>query len=249
MDKHKLLTEFYSSINKTCFKLETTKGSFDYLEHLKTLGELEYSEWKNTVFKYKLNNIESLEFEKLIDLHIAGEINYCAYLGEKANNIFCFNLDSFNEDYTNLKIVAIYLIKDLLKLNIEPLILSSGHGYHIWVRLEENFDNLILLNFMENMMDIATFQAISNDVNIKDLQCIFYPRLKFDDISIRLFGTTHTVTKKFISVVGKIDREDTLLNEFDSWQFFSDYLSCSKVSSQIFEFAIKSAEQLAKTVK
>lgn len=249
MDKHKLITEFYSTIDKTSLKLETTKGGFDYLSKLSNVGTLLYSEWKNSVFKYKLTDIEKKEFDKLIDLHINGEINYCAYLDSEKNNIFCFNLDSFDDDLSNLKVVTIYLVENLLRINIEPIILKSGHGYHIWVRLCDKYENSVIQNFMENMMDVAVFQAVVKGVSIKGLQCIFYPRVNKGDISIRLFGTYHSVTQKFVAVTVRIDKEDTVLSEEESWQYFEEFFDRAKVKSETFDFAIKTAERLAKTVK
>lgn len=248
MDKHKLLTQFYSTIDKTSLKLETTKGGFLYLEKLSDLGTLLYSEWKNSVFKYKISNISDKEFHSLIDLHLSGEINYCAYLNSEKNNICCFNLDSFEDDLCNLKVVTIYLVENLLRLNIEPLILKSGHGYHLWIRLVEEYPNAVLLKFMENMIDVAVFQSVVKGVSIKELQCIFYPRVNKGDISIRLFGTYHSVTKKFVGVTVRIDKKDMVLSEEQSWEYFKDFLERANVSSETFEFALKTAENLAKTV-
>lgn len=247
--KFELLKFFFMSMDQERAKVETGSHGFDYLLYLKSLGKLEYSEWKNGVFKYKLTELKPHIFDDLLEQHLATKINLCIYFNGECNNIFCFNLDSFNDDDNSLKLVAQLMLENLKKLRIQPLILKSGHGYHFWCRLSDMVENSKIQSFMQAVVDITVFQATVNNINIAKLQCICYPRHKSHDISIRLFGSIHTVTGRFIHVVEKIDSEDVLLDKEKSWEYFEHYSSHNIINKTFFEqAAVPFAERLKSVI-
>lgn len=247
--KRELLTEFYTTVDHEQVKVETKSHGFDYMHKLNEIATLQYSEWKNGgVFKYKLANVTPSVFNDLLDLHLDSRINLCVFFNGKSNNIFCFNLDSFRGSDSSLKIVARFLLQNLKRLQIEPLILKSGHGYHFWCRLAAAEENGRLQAFMKAMSDVAAFQAAAGGVNISNLQCICYPRYIPNDISIRLFGCYHTVTGYFNSVVTKIGENDELLDDEASWRYFEDYIENCTISNELFGRALNAAMRLAEIV-
>lgn len=244
-----LLEEFYTTADKRKVKIETKKHGFSYLDELSLLGELRYSEWKNGVFKYNIAGLKAGVFESLIEKHLSGEINLCVYFSPHKNNIFCFNLDSFTDDRKSLVSAARFIADTLIRLHAEPLVLKSGHGYHFWCRLEKPRDNDEIIAFLQNVLDVAVFRAAADKNDVESLQCILYPRHNADDISIRLFGTHHSVSGKFISVVTEIDTEDTTLGEEDSWAYFEDYLKNKTIPDELFNYCCGGAKMLAEAVK
>lgn len=250
MYSHKeLLSEFYTTADKTKAKIETKKHGFSYLEELSQIGNLRYSEWKNGVFKYNITDLKEGVYENLLDKHLSGEINLCIYFDPHKNNIFCFNLDSFTDDRASLVAAARFIEDTLIRLHADPLVLKSGHGYHFWCRLEKARDNKEIAEFMQNVLDVAVFEAAAQSSDVESLQCILYPRHNADDISIRLFGTHHSVNGRFISVVTEINTEDTVLGEEESWAYFEDYLKNKTIPDNLFSYCCGGAKMIAEAVK
>jgi hypothetical protein len=247
--KSELLSEFYSTVDRTQVKIETKSHGFDYLQELSKIGTLKYGEWKNDAFKYKLTDLKPTVFDELLKEHLDSKINLCVFFNETGNNIFCFNLDSFGGNINNIKTVARFLSQILNRLQIRPLILISGHGYHFWCRTSSPVENSRLRAFMKAVLDVAVFQAVVKKINISKLQCICYPRFISHDISIRLFGSLHTATGNFTSVVVKIDTEDELLDDENSWLYFENYIKNHTVSNEQFENAFNGAMRLASIIK
>lgn len=247
--KHELLSRFYTTVDRGQVKIETRTHGFDYMRRLDEIASLQYSEWKNGVFKYKLTNVTEDVFEHFLGLHLESKINLCVFFNAERNNIFCFNLDTFNGSVESLKAVARFLQQNLRRLRIEPLILRSGHGYHFWCRLQSPEENARLQAFMQAMIDVAAFQAVAGGVNIASLQCICYPRHIANDISIRLFGCYHSVTGYFNSVVAKIGENDEILDEEASWRYFEEYLDKCTIENAHFDLAFNAAMRLAEIVK
>lgn len=246
--KHELLTRFYTTVDRGEVKIETRSHGFEYLKKLRGLGTLQYAEWKNGVFKYKLTNVPGGVFDDLVDLHLESQINLCVFFSGQKNNIFCFNLDSFDGSNKSLKAVAQFLREDLRRLNIEPLILKSGHGYHFWCRLARAEENARLQAFMKAMVDVAAFQAVAEGIGISNLQCICYPRHIPNDISIRLFGCRHSVTGSFNSVVAEIGENGAVLGEEASWRYFEEYMGKHTIENGLFGLALNAATELAQIV-
>ena len=71
--------------------------------------------------------------DTLLEAHVAKSCNVCLYFHEKANRLFCFNLD--NNHKTNntelipeLELATENLREALVAVGIEPLIVASGRG-------------------------------------------------------------------------------------------------------------------------
>ena len=247
--KIELLNEFYSTMDKTQVKIETKAHGFDYLKYISSLANLKYSEWVNGLYRYRLTEIEPDIFNHLLKRHIDKKLNICIYFNEIKNNIFCFNLDSFNKNKNEIKEIAVLLNRNLGKLQIKPLILKSGRGYHFWCRLSSAFENSQLQSFMKSMIDITVFEAVMQNINLDRLQCICYPRFNSHDVSIRLFGSNHTETGKFLSVMTNIEDDGSLLDEEQSWRYFENYIKSCTIGKESFGRALTCAAKLASIIK
>lgn len=242
--KEGLLKKFYETVDREKVKIETQNHGLGYFKLVDQLGTFEYGEFRNGVYKYRLSGIEPEVFTRLLRLHIQKELNLCVYLNHEANNVFVFNLDSYVEQGLEIRIFANILAADLFGLGIRPIILKSGHGYHFWCRTAASVRNERLRGFMDAVVNMAVYQTAERGINVESLQCICYPRA-VTDVSIRMFGSRHTVSGRFVPVVTQIGPEDRVMNEEDSWRYFERYMNESSVKAEVFDKALDSALKLA----
>ncbi|MDQ7092012.1 hypothetical protein REC12_00185 [Desulfosporosinus sp. PR] len=241
MDSRKnLLNEFFSSLDRAKAKIELRENSFDDLDISNFNFKLSYGEFKDGVLKYKLSGISLECFEHLIDHHLRGKINLCAYFNSQDSCLFALNLDDNSSKKTNdVKVAALLFIKELQKFNIVPLVIKSGHGYHLWCRLSSAVKNETLRQFTAALKNLILLEMFKLGASPEYINCTTYPRLCSDDISIRLFGGIHSKTGQFSWIVTAIDSEDTILSVDDSWAMFEWYISNCLVSIGDFNKALK----------
>jgi len=120
-----------------------------------------------------LMNINPETFDKVIDLHITGELNACLYHNFKENQNVCFNIDGNDLNtilgYQDKKIKEgvivwmIYLREILQGIGLPHICIKTGNGYHIWFRFSELIDNETLYRF-HTMID----EAMSSYIATKD---------------------------------------------------------------------------------
>jgi hypothetical protein len=224
-----LLREFYSGMPRDRAKLETRLHGFAFLDKLLSDGvTLEYGELTLTdlLHKYKLANVPEKRMEGLFRSHVAKECNLCLYFDDRANDLFCFNLDN-NHKTNNTAIIpemelAVGVLRERLgRLGCEPLVVASGRGFHLWCRLECKVDNDRLYNFMlrSAAMTVAAIDRKGGDYN--RIKVNLYPDRRIRDVvSLRLFGSEHAKNRVFSRVLAR----EGLLDEKESWVGFERYL-------------------------
>jgi hypothetical protein len=233
--KIKLLNEFYSTIDREQVKIETKIHGFDYLSTLRNMAVLDYCELKNGVYKYRLSKVKIDLFMVLLNDHLAKKINLCTYFHKENNNLFALNLDFTSAWVNKIKIAALFMADNLMKIGITPLIIKSGHGYHIWCRISDPVKNIRLQAFMTVLTNLIVSQMNEKGLETSDLQCTCYPRPNVSDVSIRLFGSEHMKTGMFSSIITQINAEDAILSEEESWSYFERYMNESTVTREHFE--------------
>lgn len=242
-----LLKEFYGTMQKDKIKLESNCYGFDFLDTLLSDDtQLEYGELTSSlIHKYKLVNIPDYSMDALLEGHLNKYYNVCLYFNEIANNIFCFNLDNnFKENNTELipemKYSVEQLTQYLMELGMEPLVIVSGRGYHMWGRLDEPIDNKQLHNFMLQLV-AKTMEALHrNGYDYHRVKFNMYPNNEIiNTVSLRLFGSEHVKNKIFSYIYDK----NTILNEEESWKRFADYLINKTITKEKF---IQAADKLTK---
>jgi hypothetical protein len=241
--KRELLCEFYTTIDTQRIKVEIKNHDFDFIRKLKSTATLDYCEIEKDICKYRLSGLSYNSFINFLDSHLKKELNLCAYFNREKNSLFAFNLDSTALKANDIKIYALFLLQCLIKLGIPPLVIKSGHGYHFWCRLDEPVENSKLRKLMNAVSDHALYLAKQNGVDAETLRCTRYPRQNTGDISIRLFGSKHMITGIFSSIVTRIDIEDTILDENESWNYFEGYLSDCHMPLETFNKAYERAEK------
>jgi len=223
-----LLKEFSRSFIRGKAKIETELFGFAFLELLSDVGALEYGELTETrlLHKYKIVDIPDHKMDELIQLHIMKQINVCRYFGAKKNDVLCFNMDN-NHKTDNTTIIpemssALDTLRTcLLGLGCEPLIVASGRGYHVWLRLDEPMENTLLYEFMIATAARALLPLLARGDNHRAVKFSFYPDINvIDAVSLRLFGTEHAKNKTFSHVF----TPNGLLDEDDSWKYFEHFV-------------------------
>lgn len=247
--KAELLKAFYPTADRTQAKLETAEHGPGFLRELQSMSTLRYGEWIEGTFKYRLEGISPAGFDVLLRRHLESSLNLCVYFHPRANAMFCLNLDRFQKSGENLRELAKILLALLRRLEIEPLVLQSGHGYHFWCRLAAPAENARLQEFLHAVTELSVFQAVAAGVSIARLQFICYPRPRVDDISIRLFGCRHTVSGLFSRVVASLDGGDLLLGEEESWAAFARYREMCTVPEDVFARAEETARRLLSVIR
>jgi len=233
-----LLNKFYST-DKTKAKIESKNSGTEYLDSLTINSVFEYGEFKNGIFKYKLSDLSPARFDELLSDHIATEINLCAYFNKESNNNFAFNLDYSALPTNDVKIAALLLMQNLIKLEMFPLIIKSGRGYHMWCKIDEKIENTRLISFMNKLKQISIFNIKRDGFNTENVNCTLYPRVDTNDISLRMFGSNHIDTGMFSSVVTEINKNDKLLDMSESWDYFDWYINNRIITKTCFESAYK----------
>lgn len=235
----KLLKDFYSTMQPGKLKLETNNHGFDFLEQLLSDGIiLEYGQLASygLTHKYKLLNVPETVMDRFLQNHINKKCNVCFYFDEIANNTFCFNLDNnYKSNNTVLIPEMQFSVKTVMQrleaLGIEPLVIASGRGYHVWCRVADAIENQILADFMLRILAETMAELHKNGYDYQKVKINMYPNCKDNNKqSLRLFGTEHLKNKVF----GCIYTKSGLLNEDKSWEYFADYLKNKTLSQEQF---------------
>jgi len=224
-----LLKEFSSGFIEGKAKIETDQFGFEFLEWLLSAGgALEYGELTDTrlLHKYKIVDIPEHRMDDLMQLHVMKQFNVCRYFGVEKNDVFCFNMDN-NHKTDNTAIIpemssALDTLRTcLLGLGCEPLIIASGRGYHVWLRLDEPMDNTLLYEFMIATAARALLPLLVGGADHRAVKFSFYPDINvIDAVSLRLFGSQHVKNNSFSHVF----TPSGLLDEGDSWKYFEHFI-------------------------
>ena len=239
MDKLMLLKQFYSSVRQDMLKLECKDYGFDTLRLFQSECTVEYVELKGSIHKYKLKDILPVRFDYFLKHHILQNGNVCGYFNSEANSVFAFNFDTSKKNKDNtptdtIKASAYITAEYLRALNIEPLVILSGRGYHIWVRLAEPVYNKEIGFFIKNMKDRINDGLKINDLNFNDICISAYPQLHEKQThSLRLFGSEHVKNKVF----SHICTDGGTLNELDSWLYFEEFIKSKTTPIDVFKKA------------
>ncbi len=211
-------------------KLELMSYGFAFLDKLVSDGIiLDYGELAvNLIHKYRLSQVSAPCMNQLLQGHVNKAHNVCLYFNEFANNTFCFNLDN-NYKVNNtalipeMKPTVTYLQKQLQEYAIEPLVIESGRGYHLWCRVDQAVDNQLLFDFMLRISAKTMASLNRHGYDYNRIKFNIYPNPKTINIaSLRLFGSKH-IKKKVFSFV---HLQDCVLDETASWEYFAHYLIC-----------------------
>lgn len=101
------------------------------------------------------------------------------------------------------------------------MIVASGRGYHVWLRLDEPMENTLLYGFMIAAAARALFPLLVRGDDRRAVKFSFYPDINVvEEVSLRLFGTEHAKTKVFSHVF----TPNGLLDEDDSWKYFEHFV-------------------------
>jgi len=231
-----LLNKFYS-IDKTKAKIESRDKGIEYLDSLQKNSVFEYGEFKNGIYKYKLSDISSTRFDEMLNEHIETKFNLCAYFNKERNNNFAFNLDYSGMPTNDVKVATLLLMQNLIKLDIYPLIIKSGRGYHMWCKIDEKIENTKLTSFMTKLKQVSIFKTKRDGFDTENVNCTQYPRANINDISLRIFGSSHIDTGMFSSVVTEININDKLLDISESWNYFEWYINNRTITKACFDNA------------
>lgn len=238
-----LLREFSRGFIPGSVKIETEQHGFAYLEQLLADGViLNYGELTavRLLHKYKLSQVPESRMDGLLQAHLAKSCNVCRYFASDANDVCCFNLDN-NHKADNTRVIpemalAIELLAECLRaLELEPLIVASGRGYHVWCRLAEPVANERLYDFMLRaaVRTLTTFQ--SRGLDHRKIKFNFYPDKRIHDlVSLRLFGSVHARNRVFSHILTPAG----LLSEADSWSHFEAFMANRAISPARFEAAL-----------
>lgn len=239
-----LLKEFSRGFVRDKAKIETEQFGFAYLEQLLSGGgTLEYGELTDTrvLHKFKLAGIADRKMDALLQLHVMKECNVCRYFGLEKNDVLCFNMDN-NHKRDNTAIIpemslALDALREcLLDLGCEPLIVASGRGYHVWLRLDEPLENGLLYSFMLGAAARAMLALLSAGGDRRTIKFSFYPDINVNDgVSLRLFGSDHAKNNVFSRVLAP----QGLLDEADSWRHFEHFVGSRTTSAATFRSASK----------
>jgi hypothetical protein len=249
-----MLNAFYTTISRNRVKIEARGYRPELQDNRKTHAVFAYGEFRNGVFKYSFSGVGAALFDEFLESHIRAETNLCCYLDPQENSLFAFNLDCYEkldavDENPEIRAFAAVVSEILRRLGVRPLIIRSGHGYHFWCRLSEPVDNRRLRAFTDAVVDVAVFRMTAQKIGIDRLQCICYPRVNTQDISIRLFGSRHTVTGRFSGVVEEPGENGAVLGEEESWRYFERFLNGPFLDPSQFERALTCAGELASLIK
>ncbi|MEO6993359.1 MAG: hypothetical protein ABI273_07000, partial [Lacunisphaera sp.] len=237
-----LLKKFYAGLPQDRAKLEIREHGFEFLEQLLSDGvTLDYGELTLTelLHKYKLTGIPPGRMDELLEAHVGKRCNVCLYFEATANRLFCFNLDN-NHKTNNTVIIpemdyALRTLRDLLiALGCEPLVLASGRGYHVWVRLESAVDNDQLHEFLSRAAVQTMAQLHRRGFDYQKVKINVYPDKRIRGVvSLRLFGSEHAKNKVF----SQVWTATGLLDETASWAYFENYLGTRTIPPETFDAA------------
>src|SRR5262249_50633295 len=123
----------------------------------------------------------------------------------------------------------------LLGLGCEPMIVASGRGYHVWLRLDEPMENALLYEFMVAAAARALLPLMVRGDDHRAVKFSFYPDVNIvDEVSLRLFGSVHAKNKVFSHVF----TPSGLLDEDDSWKYFEHFVRDKTTSTATIGSAV-----------
>jgi len=224
-----LLKEFSTGFVRDKAKIETEQFGFVYLERLLSGGgTLEYGELTATrvLHKYKIVDIPDHRMDELLHMHVIKECNVCRYFGAETNDVLCFNMDNNHKSNNTsilpeMSLVLGTLRKCLLGAGCEPLIVASGRGYHVWLRLDEPLENKLLYDFMVGAAARALLPLLLDGKERHTIKFSFYPDVNVNEaVSLRLFGSEHAKNNVF----SRVFTPDGLLDEAGSWKHFERFV-------------------------
>lgn len=239
--RRRLLMEFFNSMQKNKLKLEINRYGFDFLDKFSAAGIiLEYGQLTPyLIHRYRFVNVPEQWLEELLQWHLDKQCNICLYFNETANNVCCFNLDNIYRGINTPLIPEIefsvnILSEYLAELGMEPLVVISGRGYHLWCRFAAVIDNRQLFDFMIRMQARTLAALNKNKYDYHKIKINIYPNSQIANLgSLRLFGSEHIRCKIFSYV-----RTPTgMLDEAGSWQRFTDYLENRTIPVRQFQQA------------
>lgn len=238
-----LLKEFSRGFVSDKAKIETEQFGFAYLERLLSGGStLEYGELTNArvLHKYKLVDIAGHRMDELLQMHVMKECNVCRYFDAQKNDVLCFNLDN-NHKTNNTEIItevslALEALREcLLGVGCEPLVVASGRGYHVWLRLNEPVENKVLYSFMVGAAARALLPLLIGGHDRGAIKFSFYPDINVNDVvSLRLFGSDHAKNRVF----SRVFVSNGLLDETDSWKYFEHFVRNRTTPETTFKSAL-----------
>jgi hypothetical protein len=236
--KIKLLNEFYNTMQSGKVKLELMAHGFDFLAKLTQDGfRVEYGELAvNLVHKYRLLDVSEVGLKRLLEGHIRKEHNVCRYFDAHANTTFCLNLDN-NCKVDNLELIpeleptVRFLRQHLREYEIEPLVIQSGRGYHLWCRVDEAVENRMLYDFLLRIAAKAIASLHESDLDYRRVKFNLYPDPQTVAIaSLRLFGSEHVKKKAF----SHVHLDTQVLDERESWDYFACFAEEKTIPRQRF---------------
>lgn len=225
----RLLEDFSKGFVRDKAKIEAELFGFEFLESLLSGGAaLEYGALTDIrmLHRYKLVDISEHKMSQLIQLHVMKQLNVCRYFGAEKNDVFCFNLDNNHKTDNTVIIPELSTALDtlrtcLLGLGCEPLVVASGRGYHVSLRLDVPMENALLYRFMIAIAARALLPLLTRGDDHRNVKINFYPDVNIVDVvSLRLFGTAHAKNQTFSHVF----TPNGLLNEDDSWKYFEHFM-------------------------
>lgn len=224
-----LLKAFYAGLPADRVKLETTRHGFAYLEELLAAGaELDYGELTltGTLHKYKLSRVPAPQLDAFLQQHVAATCNVCRYFGPVENPLLSFNLDNNHRDHNTQVIPELRAAVDALRgilagAGAEPLVLASGRGFHVWLRLAAPEDNRRLFAVMLGAAARVAARLVAEGLDRQRVKFNFYPDPRTENtVSLRLFGSVHAKNRVFSAVVAG---DGSRLDEAASWAEFAAY--------------------------
>ncbi|SDF41855.1 hypothetical protein [Sporolituus thermophilus] len=217
-----LLKKFYSCMKPNVLKLEVNDFGFDFIDIMRKAGVVvDYVDFKKNIHKYRLH-VSQQVYDYLLLHHIKQNGNVCGYFDDYANDILCFNIDSRGISPEETYLVAEYVYIYLKLENILPLMVESGRGYHIWVRLNERQDNEKIYSFSRRIASSVTYILQNQGIDMEKVFITIYPTPGYTQgYSLRLFGSRHVRTGEFSHVVLP---GIGMLNENESWRYFGEYV-------------------------
>lgn len=241
-DRVALVREFYGALPTDRVKVETHAYGFGYLDSLRAKGaSLDYGELTGhgLLHKYKLSGVTEALALELLQQHVASALNVCLYFRPEANGLFCVNLDN-NHRENNTEVIpemaiAVEALRRVLtELRLPPLVIASGRGYHLWVRLAERIDNTELYTVMVRACAVMMAQVQRSGGETRRIKANFYPDIRSHHIvSLRLFGSLHAKNRVFSQLLAP----EGLLGEEASWDSFATHLHKNTVNKASFEEA------------
>lgn len=237
-----LIREFFRALPTDRAKVETRRHGFAFLEELLAGGvALEYGELtpSGLLHKYKLSNIPEHRMTELLHSHVAGECNVCLYFDDRANGVFCFNLDN-NHKQADTAVIpemecAVDALRGLLELHgLRPLVLASGRGFHLWCRLPQPVGNDRIYALMLRLAAKTAAAMSARGYDYRTVKINMYPDLRTRDVvSLRLFGSKHAKNGVFSRVLSAAG----LLDEEASWAGFEEHLRAGAAQAGAFDAA------------